>query len=214
MWIRLFTFKGNLDLIFSRFCVRVNNCKNVFWSWSSIELACCRQQGNKLQSNPCGHFHPIKIHPRKCPDCYTSVWHHYGKGPYWHRPFFFKENDNFCFRFLPKPPDTHWLKTVLKMLNTGTISKSVVPIGHMDTKTWENMVQIKKYQSYTLRPLFPFDSIWFRYITMNIRPAFRSVTLQIYQNNLRICLLQLSTLKLLVSVFVSPVHTDREEISS
>lgn len=128
--------------------------------------------------------------------------------------FFFKENDNFCFRFLPKPPDTHWLKTVLKMLNTGTISRGVVPVGHMDTKTWENMVQIKKYQSYTLRPLFPFDSIWFRYITMNIRPAFRSVTLQIYQNNLRICLLQLSTLKLLVSVFVSPVHTDREEISS
>lgn len=101
MWIRLFTFKGNLDLIFSRFCVQVSNCKNIFWSWSSIELACCRQQGNKLQSNPCGHFHPIKIHPWKCPDCYTSVWHHYGKGPYWHRPFFLKRTiifvSDFCF---------------------------------------------------------------------------------------------------------------------
>lgn len=37
--------------------------------------------------------------------------------------------------------------SLLLSLNTGLVSKIVVPISHLDTDMWENRVQVEKYQS-------------------------------------------------------------------
>lgn len=40
------------------------------------------------------------------------------------------------------------LEAAALSLDTETNSKAVVPITHLETKTWENKVQVKKYRSY------------------------------------------------------------------